>query len=39
MVVRKVVGEGLDTDAHRELIDRTISEVEDEASASEGVKS
>lgn len=39
MVVRKVVGEGLDTDAHRELIDRTISEVEDEANAADGVKS
>lgn len=39
MVVRKVVGEGLDTDAHRELIDRTISEVENEAAATDGVKS
>ena len=39
MVVRKVVGEGLDTDAHRDLIDRTISEVEDEANATDGVKS
>lgn len=39
MVVRKVVGEGLDTDAHRELIDRTIAEVENEAAATDGVKS
>ncbi len=39
LVVRKVVGEGLDTDAHRELIDRTISEVEQEATAADGVKS
>ncbi len=39
MVVRKVVGEGLDADAHRELIDRTISEVENEAATADGVKS
>ncbi|MDQ6784339.1 MAG: F0F1 ATP synthase subunit B [Actinomycetota bacterium] len=39
LVVRKVVGEGLDADAHRELIDRTISEVEQEATAADGVKS
>ncbi|MDQ2726352.1 MAG: F0F1 ATP synthase subunit B [Actinomycetota bacterium] len=39
MVVRKVVGEGLDTDAHRDLIDRTISDVEQEATAGDGVKS
>jgi F-type H+-transporting ATPase subunit b len=31
-VVEKVVGEGLDTQAHRSLIDRTIAEVEAEAS-------
>ena len=30
-VVRKVVGEGLDVDAHRQLIDRTIADVEREA--------
>jgi F-type H+-transporting ATPase subunit b len=39
LVVRKVIGEGLDTDAHRELIDRTISEVEHQAEAGDGVKS
>ncbi|MGI8752512.1 MAG: F0F1 ATP synthase subunit B [Acidimicrobiales bacterium] len=39
LVVRKVVGEGLDTDAHRQLIDRTISEVEQEASSTERVGS
>lgn len=38
MVVRKVVGEALDAEAHRELIDRTISEVENEANATPGVK-
>lgn len=30
-VVRKVVGEGLDVNAHRQLIDRTIADVEREA--------
>jgi F-type H+-transporting ATPase subunit b len=39
LVVRKVIGEGLDTEAHRELIDRTISEVESQAEAGDGVKS
>ncbi len=38
-VVRKVVGEGMDTDAHRQLIDRTIAEVEHEAGATDEVKS
>jgi F-type H+-transporting ATPase subunit b len=32
-VVRKVVGEGLDVEAHRQLIDRTIADVEREADA------
>jgi F-type H+-transporting ATPase subunit b len=37
-VVEKVVGEALDAAAHRELIDRTISEVEAEAAASPEVR-
>lgn len=32
-VVERVVGEGFDTEAHRTLIDRTISEVESEAAS------
>lgn len=34
LVVRKVIGEALDADAHRQLIDSTISDVEREAGAS-----
>lgn len=37
LVVRKVVGEGLDTDTHRQLIDRMISEVESDADVKDGV--
>lgn len=39
VVVRKVIGEALDVEAHRQLIDRTISEVESEAGVQSEVRS
>ena len=37
-VVHRVVGDALDAEGHRQLIDRTIAEVENEAGAETGVK-